>query len=174
MGAPGVEVAPFGGRERAGDVPDQAFFLPDRVDVGHRRGREQGLGVGVEGVFVEVRLGLQFHEPAEVHDGHPVADVAHHREVVGDEEIGQMELLLEVHEEVDDLCLDGDVQGRDRLVADDQLRLEGQGPADADALALPAAELVGVPVDGLGPEPHDLHDLPHPFEPVGCACPRRG
>ena len=47
---------------------------------------------------------------------------SHHREVVGDEQVGEAELLLQVFEQVDDLRLDRDVERRDRLVADDQLR----------------------------------------------------
>jgi hypothetical protein len=36
-------------------------------------------------------------------------------EVVGDEEVGESELVLEVVEEVEDLGLDGDVEGRRRV-----------------------------------------------------------
>ena len=45
---------------------------------------------------------------------------------------------------VDDLGADRDVEGADRLVADDQLRVEGERAGDADALALPAGESVGI------------------------------
>ena len=68
-------------------------------------------------------------------------------QVVGDEEVGQAELLLEVVEQVEDLALDRDVERADRLVADDELRVERQRPGDADALALAAGELVRVAVD---------------------------
>lgn len=47
---------------------------------------------------------------------------------------------LEVGEQIEDLGLDGDVQGADGLVADDQSRLQGQRPGDRDALALSAGE----------------------------------
>ena len=72
--------------------------------------------------------------------------MAHHREVVADEEVGEPELLLQVLEQVDDLRLDRDVERGDRLVADDELRVERQRPGDADALALAAGELVRVAV----------------------------
>ena len=49
-----------------------------------------------------------------------------------------------------DLRLDRDVEGRDRLVGDDELGREREGAGDADALALAAGELVGVAVDGVG------------------------
>ena len=63
------------------------------------------------------------------------------REVVGDEDIGQAEAALQVHHQVDDLRLHRHVERRDRLVADDQPRLDGQRPGDADPLALAAARI---------------------------------
>ena len=63
---------------------------------------------------------------------------------MGDEEVGQAELPLEIFEEVDDLGLDRDVERGDGLVGDDQFGRDGEGPGDPDALALAAGELVGV------------------------------
>ena len=45
-------------------------------------------------------------------------------------------------QQVDDLRLDRDVERRDRLVGDQELGLDDERPGDADALALPAGELV--------------------------------
>jgi hypothetical protein len=94
----------------------------------------------------ENRLGVgRLDEGAQVHHRHPAADVPDHGEVVADEQVRQPELPLQIQEQVQDLGLDGDVQGRDRLVGDDQFGLAGQGASDADALALAAGELVGIP-----------------------------
>jgi serine kinase of HPr protein (carbohydrate metabolism regulator) len=59
---------------------------------------------------------------AEVHDGDAVGDVPHHRQVVGHEDVGEPELVLDVLQQVDDLRLDRDVERGHRLVADDELR----------------------------------------------------
>ena len=75
------------------------------------------------------------------------------REVVRDEEVGELELVLQVDEQVQDLGLDRDVERRDRLVGDDQLRLERERARDADTLALAARELVRVAVDVIGRQP---------------------
>ena len=83
----------------------------------------------------------------------PVADVLDDGEVVGDEQVGQAELLLEVVEQVQHLALDRHVEGGDRLVADDELRVERERPGDPDALALAAGELVRVAVDVALVEP---------------------
>ena len=58
--------------------------------------------------------------------------------------------LLQLHEQVDDLRLDRDVERRHRLVADEQARLERQRAGDADALALAAGELVRVALGHVG------------------------
>ena len=58
---------------------------------------------------------------------------SHDRQVVGDEQVGQAELLLQILEQVDDLRLDRNVERRDRLVADDQLRRHRERASDADA-----------------------------------------
>ena len=83
-------------------------------------------------------------DAAEIHHRDAVADVLDHREIVRDEQVGELPLALQVLQQVDDLRLDRDVERRHRLVADDQLGPERQRAGDADALALAARELVRV------------------------------
>ena len=71
-------------------------------------------------------------------------DVADDGEVVRDEEVGELELLLQLLEEIDDLCLDRHVERRDRLVRDDEIRIQRECAGEADALPLAAGELVRV------------------------------
>ena len=53
----------------------------------------------------------------------------------------RFKLLLQAAEEVDDLCLDRNVQSGYRLVADDDLRLHGEGAGNVHTLSLAAGEL---------------------------------
>ena len=85
----------------------------------------------------------QLHDLALVNDGDPVADEADHRKVVGDEQVGQIPLLLQLGQQVQHLGADGNVQRGDRLVCDDEVRFHDQRPGNADALTLTAGELVG-------------------------------
>ena len=87
------------------------------------------------------------------------ADVLDHRQVVRDEQVGEAELLLQVLEQVDDLRLDRHVERRDRLVADDQLRLDRERARDADALALAAGELVRIAAHVIGLQADGLQQL---------------
>jgi hypothetical protein len=71
---------------------------------------EQRLRVGVVGPGEE-RLGRRaLDHAAEIHDHHPVGDVLDHAEVVADEQVGEPELVAQVHEEVQHLRLDRDVE----------------------------------------------------------------
>ena len=59
-----------------------------------------------------------------------------------DEDVREAEVALQRLEQVHDLCADRDVERGHRLVEDDQLRVERERTRDADALPLPARELV--------------------------------
>jgi hypothetical protein len=63
----------------------------------------------MDGLGVELLGRGDLHDLSDVHHGDPVRDVAHDGQVVGDEYVGQPELLLEVVEQVDHLRLNRDV-----------------------------------------------------------------
>ena len=83
----------------------------------------------------------------------------HHREIVRDEDVGEAEAPLQVAQQVEHLRLDRDVERRDRLVADDQLRLDRERAGDRDALALAAGELVRIALREARLEPDQLQQL---------------
>ena len=78
------------------------------------RGRGRGSGsadssawvYGWAGLLEDLVAGADLDDLAEVHHRHPVGDVAHHRQVVGDEEVGEAELVLQLLEQVHDAGLD--------------------------------------------------------------------
>ena len=100
------------------------------------------------------RRGL--HDLARVHHEHSVGEVAHHAQVVRDEEVGEVDLPLQLAEQVEDLGLHGDVERRGRLVEDDEGRIGRERASDAHALALPARELVGIAADVVGLQADEL------------------
>jgi len=98
-------------------------------------------------MFIEVLIFCQFHNPAEIHDGNPVAHVPDNAQIVGNEEIRQAEGLLKLFQQIQYLSLDGNIKGRNGFVGDNHLRLQGNRPGNSDALALTAAEFMGIPVN---------------------------
>ena len=67
--------------------------------------------------------------------------------VVG-EEVLELFFVLEVEQEVDDLCLHGKVEGAQRLVTDQEPRVEHQRTGDGDPLALAPREACWILVGG--------------------------
>ena len=91
---------------------------------------------------------------AQVHHQHLVRNVAHHRQVVRDEQVRQAEFCLQVGQQVEHLRLHRHVERRHRLVGHHQPGAEHQRTRNGDALALAAREHVRVAVGKLGPQAH--------------------
>src|SRR5690606_9215124 len=73
--------------------------------------------------------------------GDAVADPADHVHLVGDQHHGQAQLTVDARQQVEDLAGGLRVESTGRLVAEQDLRLGGQRPGDADALLLAAGQL---------------------------------
>ncbi len=127
--------------------------------VGHGRGGQERLCVRVAGrVCDDVHRPL-FHDLSVAEYRHPVRHVAYDGEVVGDEQVAEAEFSLQVLQEVEDLGLDGEVQGASGFVADDDVGFEDQGTCDGDALALSAGELCRVAEGGVGGQADAFEDV---------------
>ena len=100
-------------------------FLPA---AGDGNGRQQSLGIGMQWLAEQLRGIRCLHQLAQVHHRDLIGEELHHRQVMGDKEIGQVELRLQILQQVQDLSLDGHVQRGHRLVADDELGLQGRCP----------------------------------------------
>ena len=99
-----------GRREVAAEQDLLARVLDLRV--GHRHGGHERAGVGVERYVVEARPRPPPRPaPPRYITADPVADVPYDGEVVGDHQIRQPQLVLEVLQQVDHLCLNGHVEG---------------------------------------------------------------
>ena len=96
--------------------------------------------------LVEHLFGVaHFQELASAHDGDARGDLRHYGQAVGDENIGQPEFVLEFLQQKENLRADGNIQGGDGFIGNDELWLEDQGARNADALALASGEFVRIP-----------------------------
>ena len=110
--------------------------------------RWRGLGTGTtESSALRIRMlrvGQDFggradlDDAPQIHDGDAVGEESGGRQIVGDVEDGDAAFVAQVAQQVEDFGADRHVEHRDRLVGDQQLRIEDQRAGDADALALPA------------------------------------
>jgi hypothetical protein len=124
-------------------------------------GAEQGLRVLV------LRRAEHGGGPADLddapglHDRDAVGDLGDHRQLVGDEDDRHAQLVAQVDEQLQQLRLDRDVERADRLVGDEHLGVDRQRPRHGDALALAAAELLGLAVGEARREVHALQRPRH-------------
>ena len=90
------------------------------------------------GRLVDVVRCSLFDDAASEHHGNRVGELSHNGQIMGNEQVGQVELVLQISQEIEDLSLDRNIQGRDRLIEHKQPWLKHKGSGDGDALALPA------------------------------------
>ena len=165
---------PEGGASGLGTSPERTIRRRVRCTSGSGddRGREERLRVGVLRPREQLVPRGDLDELPEVHHRDAVAEVLHGREVVRDEQAREAELRLQRPEEVEDGRLDRDVERRHGLVRDQQARRDAERAGQADALALPARELVRVAVAELGAQAdrvEELDDAPRRAPPRGRA-----
>nr|WP_236637981.1 hypothetical protein [Mangrovicoccus ximenensis] len=104
---------------------------------------------------------------AEIHHRHVIGDMAHHLQVVADEEIGQVQLALDFPQQLQHLAAHRDVERSGRLVEQHHLGIDRDRPGDADALALAAAELVRITAEMFVAEPDQPQQFRDARRPVG-------
>ena len=118
-----VEVTACRRIDRGGDFASENLLLPMPVRIRDRYRVEQGLGIRMPRPAVQVCRRGDFDNSPKVHDRDSVADMFDDTQIMRNEEVSQAEFFLQVFEEIDDLGLDREIEGRDRLVGNDQFRL---------------------------------------------------
>ena len=68
---------------------------------------------------------------------------------MGNEDVGHTGLSLQLIQQVQNLCLDGNVQCGNGFVTDDQIGVNSQGTGNADSLAAAAVRESVLPVPWL-------------------------
>jgi hypothetical protein len=112
-----------------------------RPGVGAGHGRQQRLGVVILRILEDLPRVPLLHDPAVVHHGDGLGEVADHGEVVADQQHAHTAILGLV-DEAQHLPLDRGVERGGGLVRDQQFRVAGQGRGDQGALAQAAGELI--------------------------------
>jgi hypothetical protein len=108
----------------------------------------------MEGTFKERRLGSGFNDLSQIHDCNAMTHMLDDAEVMGDEEIRVTVASLKFLDEVEDLCLDRNIESRRRLIKDDELWARDQCPGNSNALPLAATEFMWVTIHMLFIESH--------------------
>ncbi len=85
------------------------------------------------------------------------AELLHDRQIMRDKQHRKVLALNGLPEQFDDLGLHRDIKCRGRLVSDDNSRTSQKSPCNADALFLPAGELMRIPGQQAQRKPKPFH-----------------
>src|SRR5438034_801950 len=122
------------GIERRRQLALERDALPPRPRVERRRTREQRSRVRVRRPVEHGVLRAVFDDLAEIHHRHRIRDMTNDLQIMRNEEIGDAELFLQIHQKVQYLRLDRHVERGYGLVRDDEPRMQHQRPRYGDAL----------------------------------------
>ena len=115
--APRVEHAPRRLVDRARQVTGQHDALAGfELGIDHRNRRDQRFRVRVPGRGIHVGRRPHLDQLTQIHHADAVGDVVHHREVVGDKDVGERVLSLQIGQQVQHLGLNRYVERRHGLV----------------------------------------------------------
>ena len=81
------------------------------------------------------------------------------QQVMGNEQIGNAQLLLQLFKHVDDLCLNGNIQCTDCFVTDDKSWIGGKCSRNTDTLSLTAGKLMCITGCMLCIQTDQLHQM---------------
>ena len=109
-GAARVKAAAAGRRQRARHLARQQVPLAPQRRVRHRHRGEQGAAIGMTRRGEQRGAGRALDDLAEIHHGDAVGDMAHHRQIMRDEQEAEPEARLQGLQQVDDLRLDRDIE----------------------------------------------------------------
>src|SRR5580704_3120717 len=90
----------------------------------------------------DLRRGPLLDDAAEIHHDDALAEMTNYMQVVADKHQRQRKTRAQFCEQRHDLRLDRNIQRRDRLVGDDELRLGRKRTRNRNALALPARKFM--------------------------------
>src|SRR3981081_1238285 len=136
--ASGVKMAARRRVNGARNLALQSDALPLHFRIRNRDRRQQRFGIGMQRRGIKLAGGRGLDDAAEIHHGNAPAAGLVDRRTMGNEEIGEPELLLQILQEIDDLGLDRYIQCRHRLIADNEFGFDRERARDTDALALTA------------------------------------
>ncbi|MNC75019.1 hypothetical protein D3C75_1264800 [compost metagenome] len=75
-----------------------------------QNGGQQRLRIRMKRIVIQLIAPGYFNQTPAVHHADPVGNMPDHRQVMGNEQIGQSELRLQILQHIDHLCLDGHVE----------------------------------------------------------------
>src|SRR5262245_39028611 len=103
-----------------------------------RHGIEQLLRIRMGRICEDQIRAAALDSPTSIHHEHVLRDLAHDGEIMGDEEVGHPERIAYVGKQIENLCLNRDIEGGDCFVENEKLRFGSERPGNRHTLSLAA------------------------------------
>ena len=132
------------------------------VRIGDGNRLHQCLRIRVRRVFKHPCTWSDFHEAAQIHHAHLMADALDHRHIVADEQEGQLQIGLQFHHQVQNLRLHRHIQRRDGFIRDDQFRVQCEGAGNCDPLTLTAGHFMWEAAHEAARQMHPIKERGNP------------
>lgn len=113
-------------------------------------------------IFQYLARNSLFDDAPQIHHSDSITDITNDRDIVRYKQVGQIQLSFEFVQQFDDLGLDGDIQRRHRLVANNEARFHDQRAGDTDTLSLTSGKLMRIAIEHIRVQPdtpQHLHDI---------------
>lgn len=149
--------------QRRRNIPAEHEARPPAPRVGTGNGSEQCFRVRVSRLREQGSFWCVLDDFSQIHHGHPMAKMGDNAQVVRDEQERQLPFVLEAFEQIDNLRPDRHIQSTDGFVGEDDFRIRGKGPSNADTLALPPGKLVREFRHGASRKADLFEQLTHTF-----------
>ena len=79
---------------------------------------------------------------SEVHNNYTVRNIFYDTKVMRDKQVSQSSFFLQFFQHIDNLCLDRHIKSWNRLITDDEFRINRKSTCDTDTLSLSTWEFV--------------------------------
>ena len=97
---------------------------------------EGGIEAQIRRVFENLSARPNFNDASKIHYPDIMTDTFHNSHIVTDEQIAEVHLCLQLHHQIEHLCLYRHIKRRNRFIRDNQFWLQGQGARNGDPLTL--------------------------------------
>jgi len=84
--------------------------------------------------------------------------------IMGDKHICKTHAFLKVHQEVQYLCLNGNIKGRNRLIANNEFRIKSQSPSYSYALSSSTVEFMRICIIKSFSKTYRFHQKVYPLK----------
>ena len=108
-----------------------------------------------------LRCRAYFYYFSQIHHGDPVTHIIYRAQSVSHKKAGEMQLLLQLAQQIQNLGLNGHIQRADGFITDKESGIQRQRLGNPDPLSLSPGKFMGIPSQHIPGKPHHIQNSIH-------------